>query len=206
MQISDDDIRSAVAAGILNEAQAASLTALAAARHGQREALPADEEPFEFFRGFAEIFVSVGLILLISGILAFTSVAGSVLMPAITAALCWTFARYFTLRRRMSLPSSAGELLGPLCVLGMIQALTMAGVPALLIPIALVIVAGLLAAFTVGNTYALVLLTGREGRATSWREALNPLLGGLLVAFYELLALAALRVWAETALGVRWPV
>ena len=105
MQISDDDIRSAVAAGILNEAQAASLTALAAARHGQREALPADEEPFEFFRGFAEIFVSVGLILLISGILAFTSVAGSVLMPAITAALCWTFARYFTLRRRMSLPS-----------------------------------------------------------------------------------------------------
>jgi len=102
--------------------------------------------------------------------------------------------------------ASAGELLGPLCVLGMIQAATMAAVPALLIPIALVIVAGLLAAFTVGNTYAVVLLMRREGRATSWREALNPLLGGLLVAFYELLALAALRVWAETTLGARWPV
>jgi len=99
-----------------------------------------------------------------------------------------------------------GELLGPLCVLGMIQATTMAGVPLLLMPIALVIVAGLLGAFTVGNTYALVLLTRREGRATSWRDALNPLLGGLLVAFYELVALAALRAWAESALGARWPV
>ncbi|GHC51823.1 hypothetical protein [Neogemmobacter tilapiae] len=121
MQITDEDIRSAVAAGILNEAQAASLTALAAARHGQRDALPADEEPFEFFRGFAEIFVSVGLILLISGILAFTSVAGSVLMPAITAALCWTFARYFTLKRRMALPSivlTLGFALGAAAAIG----------------------------------------------------------------------------------------
>ncbi len=105
MQFTTDDIRSAVATGILTEAQAASVLALAAARAGQRDALSEDEEPFEFFRGFAEIFVSVGLLLLISGVLALTTVYGGFLTPALAAFLCWTFARYFTLKRRMTMPS-----------------------------------------------------------------------------------------------------
>lgn len=105
MQITSDDVRSAVATGILSEAQAASVLALAAARAGQRDALTEDDEPFEFFRGFAEIFVSVGLLLLITGILALTQVYGGFLTPALAAFLCWTFARYFTLKRRMALPS-----------------------------------------------------------------------------------------------------
>ncbi len=105
MQFTTDDVRSAVATGILSEAQAASLTALAAARAGQRDQLTADDEPFEFFRGFAEIFVSVGLFLLLAGILALTQVYGGFLTPALAAFLCWTFARYFTLKRRMALPS-----------------------------------------------------------------------------------------------------
>ncbi len=105
MQFTNDDIQSAVATGILTEAQAASLIALAAARQGQRDQLSADDEPFEFFRGFAEIFVSVGLLLLIVGVLALTQVYGGFLTPALAAFLCWTFARYFTLKRRMALPS-----------------------------------------------------------------------------------------------------
>jgi hypothetical protein len=105
VQFTTDDIRSAVATGILTEAQAASIMALSAARAGQRDALSEDDEPFEFFRGFAEIFVSVGLLLLIVGILALTRVYGGFLTPAIAAFICWTFARYFTLKRRMALPS-----------------------------------------------------------------------------------------------------
>lgn len=60
-EIAQDDLRAAVAAGVLTEAQAASLLVLAQDRAGQRAALPAEDEPFELFRGFAEVFVAVGL-------------------------------------------------------------------------------------------------------------------------------------------------
>ena len=42
---------------------------LAQERAGQRATLPAEDEPFEFFRGFSDIFVSVGLMMLLTGIL-----------------------------------------------------------------------------------------------------------------------------------------
>ena len=61
-----DDIKSAVSAGIVTEAQAASLLAHVQSRQGQRDHMVADDEPFEFFRGFAEIFVTVGLSLLLT--------------------------------------------------------------------------------------------------------------------------------------------
>lgn len=104
-----DELRSAVAAGILSEAQAAELTALAHDRAGKRAALPAEDEPFEFFRGFAEIFIAVGLSILLGGIALLLSVIGGVAIliaiPAIMAAIAWWLAGYFTLTRRMNLPS-----------------------------------------------------------------------------------------------------
>lgn len=103
---SKDDIRAAVAAGILNEGQAASLLALAQERLGVRDGLINDDEPFEFFKGFSEIFVTVGLWLLFSGILAFGAVIGQGIGIAATGMiLTWVFALYFTKKRRMSLPS-----------------------------------------------------------------------------------------------------
>lgn len=104
-----EDIRAAVAAGIVTEAQAASLTALAHDRAGKRAALPAEDEPFEFFKGFSEIFVSIGLVILLSGIAAMLAWFGGValmsILPLICAGICWWWAGYFTLRRRMNLPS-----------------------------------------------------------------------------------------------------
>lgn len=103
------ELRAAVAAGILSEAQAAELAALAHDRAGRRAALPAEDEPFEFFRGFAEIFIAVGLVILLGGIALLLSVIGGVailiVLPAIMAAIAWWMARYFTLKRRMNLPS-----------------------------------------------------------------------------------------------------
>lgn len=103
------DLRAAVAAGILSEAQAASVTALANDRAGKRAAMPAEDEPFEFFRGFSEIFVSIGLIILLTGIALMLGVFGGFamlsLLPLISAGICWWWAGYFTLRRRMNLPS-----------------------------------------------------------------------------------------------------
>lgn len=104
-----EDLRAAVAAGILTEAQAASVTALANSRNGRRAALPAEDEPFEFFRGFSEIFISIGLVILLSGVTALLTVFGSfallTLVPLATAGIAWWWAGYFTLKRRMTLPS-----------------------------------------------------------------------------------------------------
>jgi hypothetical protein len=104
-----DDLRAAVAAGILTEAQAASLSALASSRAGRRASLPQEDEPFEFFRGFSEIFISIGLVILLSGVtallMAFGGFALMTAVPLASAAIAWWWATYFTLKRRMTLPS-----------------------------------------------------------------------------------------------------
>lgn len=100
-----DDLRAAVNAGVLTEAQAVHLLAIGEARLGQRAAMSAEDEPFELFRGFAEIFVSIGIILLMSGFLVLARVLEGPVVPALVAGLCWLFALYFTRRRRMALPS-----------------------------------------------------------------------------------------------------
>jgi len=109
--LTEDDIRAGVAAGILDERQAASLVALTHERQGRRAILAGQDEPFEFFRGFAEIFVTVGLMMLFSGILGFNLFLGGGLATALLGmGLCWIVAEYFTVRRRMSLPSIALSL------------------------------------------------------------------------------------------------
>jgi hypothetical protein len=109
MNLTREDLRAAVAAGILNEAQAARLTTLGQDREGKRSALPAEDEPFEFFRGFSEIFISIGLIILLTGVTALLAAFGDfamlTLVPLLSAAIAWWWATYFTLKRRMTLPS-----------------------------------------------------------------------------------------------------
>ncbi|MGL4279597.1 MAG: hypothetical protein ACRCS0_04450, partial [Albidovulum sp.] len=104
-----EDLRAAVAAGVLTEAQAASVQALANDRAGKRATLPQEDEPFEFFRGFSEIFISIGLIILLTGatglLAAFGGFALLTLVPLATAGIAWWWAGYFTLKRRMTLPS-----------------------------------------------------------------------------------------------------
>jgi hypothetical protein len=107
--MNQDDLRAGVAAGILTEAQAASLGALMNDRAGKRASLPAEDEPFEFFRGFSEIFISIGLVILLAGIVGLVTIMSQGLLlsmvPLITAVVAWSFAGYFTLKRRMTLPS-----------------------------------------------------------------------------------------------------
>lgn len=101
-----DDIKSTVSAGIVTEAQAASLLAHVQSRQGQRDHMAADDEPFEFFRGFAEIFVTVGLSLLLVGLFGVAWFATSSMMAGILLAGTSAYlARYYTLKRRMTLPS-----------------------------------------------------------------------------------------------------
>lgn len=109
MSMTAEDLRAAVAAGVLTEAQAASVSALAQSRARQRNSMPAEDEPFEFFRGFSEVFVSIGLVILLSGIVLmlgwFGGAALTTSLPLICAGIAWWWAGYFTLKRRMNLPS-----------------------------------------------------------------------------------------------------
>ena len=105
-----EDLRAAAAAGILTESQASAVVVLAQSRAGKRLAQSGEDEPFEFFRGFAEIFIAVGLSILLSGSLALLSWVGLtsglfLVVPLATSGVVWWMAGYFTLRRRMVLPS-----------------------------------------------------------------------------------------------------
>lgn len=100
------DLRAGVAAGLLTEAQAANLTALSRARAAGAET---GDERFELFRGFNEVFVTVGIAMLTWGfwlILAEDSATGM----AAVAVIAWALAEYFTRSRRMILPSIALSL------------------------------------------------------------------------------------------------
>lgn len=103
-----DDIRAGVAAGTINEAQAASLIAISNDRLGYRQNMGADDEPFELFKGFSEIFVTVGLGILYGGFMAAAMIVGNpIILMALSALLTVALASHFTLRRRMVLPSIA---------------------------------------------------------------------------------------------------
>ncbi|WP_339113617.1 hypothetical protein [Thioclava sp. GXIMD2076] len=176
------DLRAAVAAGHLSEAQAASVQALAAARANHRAA---EDEPFELFRGFAEIFVTVGLGILIAGAFGLTLTAG-VLLPdpqtvfttgvvmiySLWAVVTWGLAEYFTRKRRMVLPSillvlTYGASVLPLAIWCLGHVFSLQSSPKAVVLTLSVVMAGALAAwyrrFRLPFTMVLIALCGLAG-------------------------------------------
>lgn len=119
--IEHDDLRAGVSAGIVSEAQAASLASLAHSRRGAREDLAPGDEPFELFKGFNEIFIVVGLIILASGWVAVNAATMMteivnyrtqvITMAAVGAGVLWLLSEYFIRRRRMVAPAIALSIL-----------------------------------------------------------------------------------------------
>lgn len=114
--ISRDDLRAAVQAGHLSEAQAARLVSLADARVNARTIGDSREEPFELFRGFNEVFIVVGLAILTTGWLGvWALVAGTsngfgtvwAVAGIATAGVIVILSEYFIRRRRMVAPAIA---------------------------------------------------------------------------------------------------
>ncbi len=117
--ITPDDLRAAVSAGYLDEAQAANLTALSHSRRSAREGLSPGDEPFELFKGFNEIFIVVGLVILTTGWLGAVAVwvsaslsvgvvdiaSRTVQAGLLGAAILWALSEYFVRRRRMVAPA-----------------------------------------------------------------------------------------------------
>ena len=96
----------AVAEAVVTPEQAMRLRQIEAACAPATAREPEDEESLRFLTGFADIFVTLGLVLFL-GALAFLmdSNTGSTLMFAGLAACSWVLAEFFTFKRRMALPS-----------------------------------------------------------------------------------------------------
>ena len=119
--IGRDDLRAGVSAGIVSEAQAASLASLADSRRGARENLAPGDEPFELFKGFNEIFIVVGLVILASGWIAVNAATmlteivdyrtQVITMALVGAGVLWLLSEYFVRRRRMVAPAIALSIL-----------------------------------------------------------------------------------------------
>jgi hypothetical protein len=115
--IAHDDIKAAVGSGLISEKQAASLIALADSRRGARSGLDAGDEPFELFKGFNEIFIVVGLLILSAGWWGIVALAlggrimnlqnYAVMIAVISGAFLWALAEYFIRKRRMVAPAIA---------------------------------------------------------------------------------------------------
>ncbi|MEJ6396612.1 hypothetical protein [Yoonia sp. 208BN28-4] len=119
--INRDDVKAAIGAGIITEAQAASMVSLSDSRRGARENLQPGDEPFELFKGFNEIFIVIGLLILAMG---WAGVAGFSYATDITnpqqaglsfglvgAGVLWLLSEYFIRRRRMVAPAIALSIL-----------------------------------------------------------------------------------------------
>ena len=103
------DLDAAVAAGVIGRAEADRLADFLARREAG-PARPEDAESIRFVRGFHDIFLTIGIVLLLVGA-AYTAGLSSVYGAFIVSALLsLALALYFTVHRRLTLPSIALSL------------------------------------------------------------------------------------------------
>lgn len=104
-RLTQRDLDEAVESGLISADQRRGLIDLAA-RHHPAEGAPIDDEPFELFQGFAEIFISLGLVILMAGVggLLETLVAKG-LAPFSLLLISIVAGHYYARHRRMTLPS-----------------------------------------------------------------------------------------------------
>jgi len=125
-----------------------------------------------------------------------------------TATLMWP-AVMETIWRECDLEAALGgpaAFLGGLLAPALYWALVVSGQAELRPLLGLVAVLGVVAGFTLANTYLLLLVGRRAGRAATWGQALPALTAGFLASVVELLLLASWHAYTEHVLGVRWPV
>lgn len=104
--ISDTVLDLAVQKGLIERGQAIALRSLARQEEPEPRPEPVEEERLRFITGFADIFVTIGLVLFL-GSAAYLAgrYLGDGATSAFVAALAWAQAEFFTRRRRMALPS-----------------------------------------------------------------------------------------------------
>ena len=99
---SNEDLQSAVDAGVLSAQSAAAFKAHVAR---QRQLPAADEEYFRLVSGFNDIFVVIASALLLTAVVWIGSAFAPGLGWWLAAASCWALSEFFVRRRRMALPA-----------------------------------------------------------------------------------------------------
>jgi MFS family permease len=99
---SDDDLRSAVAAGVITDKDA---NALRDYVERQRSTQFQDEEHFRLVSGFNDIFVVIAAVLALAALWTLGNLVAPWLGGGAVAVASWLLAEYFTRKRRMALPS-----------------------------------------------------------------------------------------------------
>ena len=104
--ISERALGLALEQAVLTSAQVERLRAIEAQAVPEATLEPVDEESLRFITGFADIFVTIGIVLFLGALLVLMSTrTGSTLAYAGVAACAWLLAEFFTFKRRMALPS-----------------------------------------------------------------------------------------------------
>src|SRR5579862_7029244 len=100
--VTQDDLAAGVAQGVITDAQAAALRALAAEREKARAAALGHEERFRFMRGFNDFFFASGVLLFAYGISHFAG--SSSIRSLLAAAMMWALAELLVARLHLVLP------------------------------------------------------------------------------------------------------
>lgn len=101
--ITTDDVKDAVAAGVLPQQHAQALLAFVA--QSRQSPSRNDEESFRFIRSFNDIFVTIAIALVLFALNRLLSTISEPVSMLAIAAASWAMAEYFTRRRRMAFPS-----------------------------------------------------------------------------------------------------
>lgn len=103
-----DDITAATAEGIIDPDGAERLIAFLEARRRGEADRAADREEVRFVRGFHDVFLTIGIVMLFIGLgTMIVPVAGLLPTALLAAILSWALAEFFARRRRLVLPSMA---------------------------------------------------------------------------------------------------
>jgi MFS family permease len=99
---SEEDLASAVTAGVLTDEAAEAFRTHVAQR---QRSTAVDEEHFRLVTGFNDIFVVIACVLLLASLAGIGSSIATIVGAAAVAAAAWLLAEFFTRNRRMALPS-----------------------------------------------------------------------------------------------------
>ena len=106
--LSNDELSAAVGAGVIGQPDAEKLAAFLAeyrVTRGIPDESSEDAESIRFVRGLHDVFLTIGVTLLLVGIGYTAALASDVAWPFAVGIAAWALAEYFTTAKRLTLPS-----------------------------------------------------------------------------------------------------
>ena len=103
--LSPEQIKAAEEAGIISKAQASAMRGSSSLNNFEDAALIGNEDDMRFVRSFSDVFISIGIGLLVMGLYGFCGMMGGGKAYLLGAAGLWMMAEYFGKKKRAHLPT-----------------------------------------------------------------------------------------------------